>query len=368
MSNKDRALSLLSGVAATLGTALENLEAIRKQDGEVENLRAKKGAVREPLESLASKLEELTDLVTELEEKAGPVTPVVGVEAADRQAVSRMRQGERLQLVSRGPGRWAIDFRTDTGGVVTGEDAEAVHQALVTAEAIDGFPQLPDQGEQLTDDEADAIARLAAVGDAFECNVRWESNGTHSKHNFGGTEVVKEWAGERGLIVEPVQWLEEEREKAANGNGNGNGPKLDPDLEAAWSALQNAQGGTQIARVTPNAPRYNGGPFIFEDNKENVIGEGSEVETAYKEYVEKGGRRAGEPSELSTLDLEQAAFFSKLGNVTAPTSVRKSNQGVICDYFRSRSQAGPELHDATTVKGTIGEAIQELRRVLGSRI
>lgn len=364
MSDKQQTISLLSDVAASLELAAENVGKIRKPDGVVENLDERKQAVIVAIESAGARLAELQELVSKLEDPGtSPVEPVTA--AADRQAVGRLRRGERLQLVSRGDGRWQIDFRTPSGGVVLGEEVSAIHLALSAAEIKNGFPQLPDQGEPLSDSEADALARFAAVGRGFECNVRWEDNGTHSKHNFGGAEVRREWTGERGLIVEPVEWLEQEK---AGATGGGNGPEPSPDLEAAWSALQNAQPGTQIARVKPNDTRYNGGPFIFEDNKDRVIGEGGSASDAFHEYLAKGGQRAGAPSTLSQLDLEQVTWFSQLGNVEAPTSVRKSGAGVVCDYFRSQGQAGPELHGATASRSSVGQAIQELRRKLGPRI
>lgn len=146
-------------------------------------------------------------------------------------------------------------------------------------------------------------------------------------------------------------------------DGNGSDDR-DLELQAAWSAVMNGQAGIQIAIVNPNDPRFDGGPFVVEDNKDKKVGEGDTVAEAFEAYKSKGGKRHGDSEVLSAFEYEQAAFFCQPGNVQAPTSTRRSNQGFHCDYFRTgvTAQGGEKVgpFDAP------GKAVEALRNTLGS--
>ncbi len=141
-------------------------------------------------------------------------------------------------------------------------------------------------------------------------------------------------------------------------------PNRDAAFESAWSAVMSGATGVQIAVVNPNDPRFNGGPFVVEDNKEKVIGEGDSGVAAFEAYVDAGGRRHGTAGSLSDFEYEQAEFFSKPGNVMAPTSCRHSNHGFECDFFRKG--VTPAGGDKVGPFDAPGLAIEAMRKKLGA--
>jgi len=138
----------------------------------------------------------------------------------------------------------------------------------------------------------------------------------------------------------------------------------DAAFESAWSAVMNGAAGVQVAVVNPRDPRYNGGPFVVEDNKEKVVGEGDSVVAAFEAYVGAGGRRHGTAGSLSDFEYQQAEFFSKPGNVQAPTSCRHSTHGFECDFFRNN--VTPVGGDKVGPFDAPGLAIEAMRKKLGA--
>ena len=128
--------------------------------------------------------------------------------------------------------------------------------------------------------------------------------------------------------------------------------------------MKHAKPGTQIARVKPEDPRFDGPPWIFEDNKGGgTFGGGASPESAFLAYLGKGGKNApsAPPDDLTADELAQAAHFEQ--NVSPPTSVRLSNQGWYCDAFRPSGFHGkvPEGEGAASYS----DAIKALRAKLG---
>jgi len=137
----------------------------------------------------------------------------------------------------------------------------------------------------------------------------------------------------------------------------------DAEFEATWSAVMSGSNGVQVAIVNPNDPRYNGGPFVVEDNKDKIKGEGDSVVAAFAAYKTAGGRRHGDSSALDDFEYAQAEFFCGPGNIAAPTSCRHANHGYDCDFFRRG--VTPAGGDKVGPFDTPGKAIEALRSELG---
>lgn len=194
---------------------------------------------------------------------------------------------------------------------------------------------------------------------------------------------MSKWFQERKEVLARISALEEQLEKLVAAVQAGDGtetqppvttddsttdppddtttvPQPDP-LESAWSAIFSGSTGVQIAIVSPKQKGYKGGPFVVEDNKDHIKGEGDSVEAALANYLELGGKHTGAPGSLPDSEMEQARFFATRGNVTAPTSCRHSGDGYVCDYYRGQTSK-------TGAFQTTAKAIKELRRVLGNKI
>lgn len=146
-----------------------------------------------------------------------PGPPPTGFSSADIMAVSRLRQGGMVQIVPFPRGHWRIDHRKIVAGkqyAVDGPVAPSLAEALRLAETMSTFPKLPESGVSLSSAELAALEILSQLGAKGRCSVRFETNGTHSEHNW--FKVNDRWPGmhwekKRGLIVEPVEWLASQR-------------------------------------------------------------------------------------------------------------------------------------------------------------
>jgi hypothetical protein len=355
MSDRDQALRLLSEAVASLAEADESLAKLKKDDGVVSNLERRKAAVAQELQAARAKLEASKPLLARMGEAAEPTPlpdpdpdpdpepvpdpgpdpdpdpnpvpdPPPAIEAADQQSIARMRAGEQLQIVRLPDGGWRVDFRQPGNLPIVGEVASAIHSALRAAEALSGFPQLPDQGNPLTDDEIDALTRLQSLGAGFEGALRWEANGTHADHNFHGPEKRQHWAGEKGLLVEPIEWLERELAQEP--------PKPPPGPDTSDAEHQAA------ARVFASQPAQLHRPRSSKGIKWAVLGpkskddggathgHGDTIDTAIEDYESKTGDTVSPTAApLSTADTEALEWYAAMSSVDGPAAIRLSRNG-----------------------------------------
>ena len=128
----------------------------------------------------------------------------------------------------------------------------------------------------------------------------------------------------------------------------------------AWRALKHANAGTQIARVKPEDDRYPLPlPWVFEDNKQNVKGQGQTPAGAFFDYLDRGGKQAptSPPDDLTADELEAAALFETFA---PPTSCRRANDGFFCDAFRESG-----FHGKVGPFASYDQAVFALRDELG---
>lgn len=125
---------------------------------------------------------------------------------ADQRAVSRMRQGQQIQLIPRNGGKWLVEYRTNDKpfNVVGSGHRSAISAALADLEPLPKYLKIPDEGSRLDIDEQQAILDFAPLSKTGRrCSIRWEKNKTAADTNWAGKE---EWS-EVGLIVFPSKWL-----------------------------------------------------------------------------------------------------------------------------------------------------------------
>lgn len=134
-----------------------------------------------------------------------PPNPGDLVPLADQKAVSRMREGQQIQLVPR-IGGWRVDYRTNSGDAVKSAIKPTIAAALASLEPLPSYLKVPSDGHRLSLADQRAVAELGPMTrQGRSCSVRWETNGTHADTNWA-SPPKKKWVA-RSLIVEPVTWL-----------------------------------------------------------------------------------------------------------------------------------------------------------------